>query len=190
MWQALPRIKSKVISFLVFVAILAVPLLLPGFAGHRSAWLLFVIVLAVIAWLFNDAMTLVHQRMVALSGNRIGSHPIARNTLGLIASLLVLVVTFHYAALPSDTIFILVAIPGLVAVWLALRCWRALFEDIAEKLRLGARTCGAIALLILCIGFGLHFFLDRHNATIAIMICFLAALGCSLATPPFKSLKS
>jgi hypothetical protein len=189
MLQTIPRAKAKAISFLVLVAILAVPLLLPGFKGSRPAWLLFVIVLAAIAWLFGGAMTWLHQRIVAIRGNRIGGDSITHNMLGLIASLIVLIVTFHYARLRSDTIFMLVTILGLAAVWLVLLYWRALFRGVAEKLRLGPRTCAVIALLIIGIGFSLHFFLDHFTASFALTICALAALGCAPACLPLNDKK-
>ena len=100
MWQAFPRrlrgpIGSKAISFLFLVALASLPILLPRFAGHRSAWLLFVIVLATISFALSFVFTWLGERVVRLGGRRIQNHRIATAVSGLIFCCLIAAVTFR-----------------------------------------------------------------------------------------------
>jgi hypothetical protein len=88
---------------------------------------------------------------------------------------------------PSDTVFFLVAIPTLLAVWFALHHWRILFRIIADKLHWNTLTCSMIGFSILAFGLTLQHFLDRRHGNLAVFICFLAALGCLAKRLPVKS---
>jgi len=91
-------------------------------------------------------------------------------------------VLFHFARLPSDTIFIFVAILSIAAVWFAFRYWRILFGFIAEKLHWNAQTCRLIGFLILAVGFSLQYFVGPHHTAFVSFLCLpaaFAALGCS-----------
>jgi len=189
MWQTPARrlrglVGSKAISFVFLVALVSLPILLPRFAGHRSAWLLFVIVLATISFALSIVFTRLSERIVGLGGRRIQNHRIATAVSGLIVCCLIAAVTFHYAALPSDIVFMIVVVPGLLAVWFAFRHWHTLFMSVAEKFHWGAPTCGVIACSILAIGVALQTFLGRHNGFLALFICIVAALGCSATRLP------
>jgi len=189
MWQTPPRrlrgpIGSKAISFLFLVVSCSLLIFLPRFAGHRSASLLSVIVLATISFALSIVFTWLSEIITGLGGRRIQIHRIATAVSGLIVCCLIAGVTFHYAALPSDHVFIIVVIPGLLAIWFAIQHWHTLFMSVAEKFHWGAPTCGVIACSILAIGFALQTFLGRHNGFLALFICIVAALGCSATRLP------
>lgn len=107
----------------------------------------------------------------------------------LVVCCLAIVVLARYAALPSDTVFILVTIPILLAVWFAYRNWRSLFGGVAERFRWSPRTVGFIALLILIVGVVLRLYLGRSRGTVALDICFFAAMGCSAMTRRLRDRK-
>jgi hypothetical protein len=196
MWHTLPRrlrgpISSKATSFLFVVVLLSLPLLLPRFAGHRPAWLLLVIVLATISFALSIVFTWLTEKIAGLGGRRIENHPIATVVSGLIVCCLIVAATLHYAALPSDTVFMIVVIPGLVAIWFAFKHWHTLFMTVADKFHWGARTCAVIACSILAIGVALQAFLGRHNGMLALLICIVVALGCSATRfPPTTQTRS
>jgi hypothetical protein len=179
-------LPSKAARILVLIVILSTPLLRPAFAGHRSAWLLFTIVIAAIAAAFTAAMKWVEARMAAFKGDATGTHPIARATIGLIICCLLMPVLYHYAALPSDAIFVFVTILSLVAIWFATRSWRSLFSSMAQKLGWNAQTCYSIAGLILALGLSLRFVLNRQHEVFAMLICSLAAFGCRPESLPLS----
>jgi hypothetical protein len=170
----------------MLVAILSVPLLRPAFAGHRSAWFLFTIVIAAIAAAFTAAMTWIEARIAAFKGGATVAHPIARAAIGLIICCLLIPVLYRYAALPSDAIFVFVTILSLVAVWFAMRYWRSLFSFVAQKLGWNAQTCYLIAGLILGLGLSLRFVLNRQHEVFAMLICSLAAFGCRPESLPLN----
>lgn len=178
MQRVLPDRSSKVAAFLIFVAAVSIPLLLPAFAGHRFAWLLFLTVLAAIAATFTAAMKWIESKMTPFKGGATGSDPIARAATGLIICCLLIPVLYHYAALPNDAIFVFVTILSLVAVWFAMRYWRSLFSSVAQKLSWNAQTCYLIAGLILALGLSSRFVLNRQHEVFAMLTCSLAAFGC------------
>jgi hypothetical protein len=120
--------------------LVSLPILLPSFAGHRSAWLLFVIVLATISFALSIVLTWLKGRIAGLGGRRVKNHRIATAVSGLIVCCLIAVVTFHYAAIHSNTVFMIVVIPGLPAVFFAFQHGHTLFMKVVEKFHWGART--------------------------------------------------
>jgi len=191
MWETLPPrrghpIRSTAVRFLLLLAVWSIPVLLPTFAGHRSEWLLFLLVVAAISSLIAIPLRWLQKRMTAPGRTRVGNQ-IARAVVGLIACCIAAVVLFHYVRFPSDTVFFLVAIPTLLTVWLAFHNWRTLFRATADKLHWSALTCSMIGFSILAAGFALQRFLDRRYADVAMFICFLAALGCLATRLPSES---
>lgn len=175
-------VQGHLISILV--VLVSLPILLPRFAGHRTAWLLLVMVLATISFALSIVFTWLTERIAGLGGRRIENHRIATAVSGLIVCCLIAAVTFYYAALPSDTVFMIVVIPGLLAIWFAVRHWHTLFMSVAEKFHWGGRTCGVIACWILVIGVALQTFVGRHNGIPALLVCIVVALGCSATRFP------
>lgn len=179
-------IRLAGIRFLFLLAILSVPILLPKFAGHRFSWLPFVFVIAAFSSLLALSLRRLKKRLAA-SETTASENRIARGVVGLMLCCLSAGVLFHYVALPSDTVFLLVAIPTLLAVWFALQHWRTLFIALADKLHWSTLTCTMIGNSIFAAGLTLQHFLNRHHGNLALFICILAAFGCFRTRLPRKT---
>ena len=162
---------------MILLVTVSIPILLPEFAGHRLSWLLFLVVLAVTVSLLAVPYTWLTKRLTAL-GTTGTENRVARAVVGLMLCCLAGGVLFHYAALRSDTVFLLLTVPALFAVWFGVHQWHTLFIALADKLHLSKLTCIMISTFFLAIGLALQHFLDRHLGNLALYICILAALGC------------
>jgi hypothetical protein len=165
------------VQFLILFGLLCVPVMLPRFSGYRVIWLILVFVVALVSMVLAVPFTWLEKKM-AITTDQWIENPFLRAIAGLALCFAVAVVFFRLIALHNDIIFLLVAIPALLAVWFALHYWRDVFRLIADKLHWSARTCRVIGLSILTAGLASGHFLRGPLGFFASFVCFLAALGC------------
>ena len=120
--------RSLAVSFIFVLATFSAPLVLPAFAQHRRAWLLFTVVLAAVSSVVALVFKWLDARTYAFMTFRATRFPIAMSILRLAAGLLCFAVLLHYAALPSDTVFFILTIPYFLAVWFVFRELKFLFR--------------------------------------------------------------
>ncbi len=179
-------VRSAGIRFMFLLVALSIPMLLPKFASHRVSWLLLLLVVAAFSSLLAVPFRRLTERLAA-SRTTEAENRIVRAFVGLMLCCLAAGVLFHYVALPSDSVFIAVAIPTLLALWFALHYWRILFIALANKLRWTTSTCTVIGNCIFAVGLILQHFLNRHQGNLALLVCSLAALGSFRTRLPGKT---
>lgn len=108
------------------------------------------------------------------------NHKIAWAVAGLIGSVVAMALSYHYARLPSDVVFLVVLIVLLFAIWIAFRSSRTLLPLIAERT---PKFAAWIPPLIVALGLALAFALGKPNGIIALVVCFLLAGGYASTRP-------
>jgi hypothetical protein len=172
-----PSFRRWAVQFLILFGLLCFPVILPRFSGYRVIWLVFVFLLALVSMVLAIPFTWLEKKMAIATGNWIENSSL-RAIAGLGLCSAAAAVFFRLIALHNDIIFLLVAIPALLAVWFALHYWRDLFRLIADKLHWSARTCRVIGLLVMVASLASGHFLGGPLGFFASFVCFLAAIGC------------
>jgi hypothetical protein len=149
-------------TFLVILAVLLVPTVLPTFSRHRFAWLHFLSVVALISVVFPISFKWLEQRKTVVTNTWVGNR-LLRATVELIVCCIVAVILFQLIALHNDIILLLAVIPTLLAVWFAYTNWRILFRAIADTLHWSPFTCSVIGVSVLAVGFALQHLINPHR---------------------------
>jgi hypothetical protein len=187
-WSGPVRLMG--IRFVALFVTVSIPILLPAFSGHRLSWLLFLFVLALVFSLFAIPLKWLEKR-IGLIGVKVTENPIVRAAVGLIIGFSASAILFHHIpVLGSDTVFLLLAVPTLLATWFALYNWSTLFGAIADEMQLSRLSRIMIGGAFVAVGFALQHLVSRRHSFMATLICTLAALGCFARQSPRQTSKS
>lgn len=175
--QARTRILSFALSFVLLATAFSIPALFPRFAGHRAAWLLFGIIVAAITSVIAVPFRWLERQVPQNIG-------IAKSAGGFLVSCLGMILFFHYAALPSDAVFLIVILPLLLAGLGVFVYWRRLFAELAEMWGWSPGVQRGVALSLLAAGLAMQNFLIHvnvlgigHVGVLGTIICLTMAGG-------------
>ncbi len=108
---------------------------------------------------------------------------IARAIAELIVFGLAAVMLWRYARLPDGTLFALLTVAFMVAIWLAYRSWSMLFAAVTERLKWTPRIAGLVALALLGAGALLWYSIGGQRGLGIMNVFLFAAMGASATIP-------